>query len=304
MKTKKIKKISKCIDVDAQKYENYPTANYTGFNGYHTLPSNFTRSVNELGGCCGVEIEMSFDKNEWGRKIFTDSLSSNLIWASSDGSLSGVQPLEICTVPLMRYDATSPAFWKPLCKRLVQLGARSRKNATTGLHVHVDRRNFYSKTDRAGSDEYEIMCARTIYGLYVQDAPWKKTLFQRSNNNYAVKNIQGEIMKVVQTILPEAIRSKECVEKIINEARGGAIERYSEFNCTNAKTIEFRCGKGTLNPERIAATAEFALIFADYCRAYGKRIPMTSQKHFEAFVARHARKNSMLRTIFKPSEEE
>lgn len=299
------KKISKCLDDSRMQFENYPPANYSGFHGYHSLPETFTRSVSLLGACVGVEIEMAFEVNEWGRQVFTDELDSNLLWASMDSSLSGSHPLEICTVPLMEHDAIHPGFWKPICARLIALGARSYKNPTTGLHIHVDRRKFYRERQDPNSDRYEINCARTLYGLYVQDSDWKKALFQRQgNSSYAKNNVAGNIMKTIQKVLPEAIRSKECVQRVIDEARASSGDRYSEFNTVNRGTVEFRCGKGTLNPERIAATAEFALLFAKYCECYGKRITFTSQKHFDDFIWRHARSQSMLKRIFKPENHE
>lgn len=285
-------------------FENYPEANWTGFHDYHSTPSNFTESIYTNNGCIGIEIEMDFPENDSGRQLFTNSLSSNMLWASRDSSLSGRSPMEICTVPLMEHDAVSPAFWRQITRRLVKLGARSHKNPSTGLHVHVSRKLFYKERADPGNDQYEILCARTLYGLYVQDAPWKKKLFQRSSNRYAQENVSGEIIKLVQTTLPEILHSKPAVQKMIQEARSGASDRYSEFNVTNVTTIEFRCGKGTLSPERIAATAEFALLFAKYCRSYGKKIYLTSQKHFDAFIARHARTNSILKTIFSAEEEE
>lgn len=298
------KKVSRCTDPLGLQFEGYPPANYTDIHAYHTAPASFTRSV-ELGGCVGVEIEMSFDKIEHGRDIFVDSLNSNVLWASTDASISGLAPLEVATVPLFEQDAVSPLFWAPICSRLVELGARSHKNHTTGLHVHVDRRKFYKKAANPDDDSYEIMCARTLYGMYVQDAEWKKRMFQRTGNReYAKNNVAGELIKMVQRIVPEAIHSKPVVERLIKEVRENSYDRYSEFNTSKPPTVEFRCGKGTLNPERIAATAEFALLFAKYCRCYGKKIPLTNQKHFDDFIYRHSRNKSLIKKIFKTSEEE
>ena len=302
MKKATRKKISKCIDPVRMRFENYPNISTTGFHNYHTLPSYFTRSVDEIGGRVGVEIEMSFQENSEGRSIFTDTLDSNMIWASSDSSITGHQPLEICTVPLLRHDAISPAFWKPITNRLVSLGARSYNNISTGLHVHLDKRLFVKENETPTS--FDIMVARIIYGLYVQDAPWKRRVFQRNGSEqFARKNIQGEVLKICQTKLPEAMRCKECVQKLIEEVEVSHSSRYGEFNTSPNTTVEFRCGKGTLAPERIASIAEFCCLFADYCKTFGKRLYQTSQKHFDAYIARHSRANSLLQNIFNPATE-
>lgn len=302
MKKKTRKKISKCTDETRMRFENYPDIITTGFHQYHTLPSWFTRSVDEIGGCVGVEIEMSFQENTNGRSVFTNTLGSNLLWASSDSSITGHEPLEICTVPLLRHDAISPAFWKPITNRLVGLGARSYNNCSTGLHVHLDKRMFVKEGETPKN--FDIMVARIIYGLYVQDAPWKRRVFQRNGSeSYAQRNIQGEVLKICQTKLPEAMRCKECVQKLIEEVEVSHPQRYGELNTGPDKTVEFRCGKGTLAPERIASIAEFCCLFADYCKTFGKRLYQTSQKHFDAYISRHARTNSLLQNIFNPSTE-
>jgi hypothetical protein len=295
------KRISRCIDQIAMKFENYPENHSTSLHNYHSVPKPFFKSVETNGGCVGVEIEMAFPQKPNGCTVFCNSLDSNMIWASTDSSISGMGALEICTVPLMEHDATSPKFWEPITKRLVALGARSYDNGTTGLHIHIDRKKF--KTQKSSTEERDMICARTLYGLYVQDAPWKRKIFQRQgSSSYAKNNIVGELMKTIQTILPEAIKSKACVDRLIEEAYQSCRDRYSEFNTTPNTTLEFRCGKGTLNPKRIAAIAEFCLLFARYCRSYGARIPQTSQKHFEAFIHRHA-KSDIIKQAINPSQE-
>lgn len=295
------KKISKCLDRITLKFEGYPENQSIAQHSYNSVPTRFFRSVEMNDACVGVEIEMAFPQKPIGCTVFCNSLDSNMIWASSDSSISGSGPLEICTVPLMEHDAISPKFWEQITKRLTELGARSYDNPTTGLHVHIDRRRF--KTQKESTPERDMICARTLYGLYVQDAPWKRKIFQRQgSSSYARNNIVGELMKTVQTILPEALKSKPCVDKLIAEAYQSSGDRYSEFNTTPTTTLEFRCGKGTLNPNRIAAIAEFCLLFAKYCRSYGARISQTSQKHFEAFVLRHA-KNEIIKEALKPDRE-
>lgn len=297
-------KVSKCLEKTTLFYERYPEFRFTGFHEYHMLPNHFTTSVN-IGGRVGVEIELDFPRNPNGRSIFVTCIDSNILWCSKDGSLTGVSPMEICTVPLLKGDAIAPAFWKPITTRLVELGGRSYRDRSTGLHVHVDRREFYPKdATTTAKQSYAIQCARALYGLYVQNSAWKLRLFGRLNNNYAKNNIGGEILKFIQTTLPEAVHSKECVEKLIKDAREGSDDRYSEFNVKPTTTVEFRCGKGTLNPDRIATIAEFCLLFAKYCKMFGKRIAQTSQKHFEKFMVRHSKANSPLKAIFQQNEEE
>lgn len=302
MKKATRKKISKCTDPVRMRFENYPEIHTTGFNSYHSLPNSFTLSASRIGGCVGVEIEMSFQEDSNGRSIFTNTLDSNMIWASADSSITGHQPLEICTVPLLRHDAISPAFWKPITTRLVSLGARSYNNVSTGLHVHLDKHMFVK--DGEAPTSFDIMVARIIYGLYVQDAQWKRRVFQRNGSEqFARRNIQGEVLKICQTTLPEAMRCKECVQKLIEEVEVSHPNRYGEINTSPEDTVEFRCGKGTLAPERIASIAEFCCLFADYCKTFGKRLYQTNQTHFEKYIARHARTNSLLQNIFNPATE-
>ena len=44
--------------------------------------------------------------------------------------------------------------------------------------------------------------------------------------------------------------------------------RYHAINITNSRTTEFRLGKGSLNPMRIAAVVEFADLQCDYARTH------------------------------------
>lgn len=296
-------RVAKCLSNEEVFYDTYPAIRYSGLHGYHTTPEVFTQTVHTMNACVGVEIELSFPTDTDGRALFLEQAESNIIWCSQDSSITGAFPMEICTIPLLPGDAIAPSFWKPLTDRLTKLGARSWNNQSTGLHVHVSKNQFYTKRRDPNNDNYEIMCARAIYGMYVQDAPWKRKMFGRGSNTYALANIGGQILKFVQTTLPEAIRSKECVARLIEDAENGASDRKSEFNVRNKNTVEFRCGKGTLNPESIARIAEFCLLFAKYCRTYGDKISQTSQKHFEDFICRHAKKNSPIIKILKNDEE-
>lgn len=303
--TKQRHRVAKCTNKDKLFYDTYGPRKFNGYHAYHSLPSDFVLNSLELGGCVGVEIELAFTKHG-SREVFCDTLDSNVIHCSHDGSIAGTEPMELCTIPLLPGDAISESFWKPITNRLVDMSGRSWENATTGLHVHLDRKLFApKKAYRPLGYAYEITCARAIYGMYVANAHWKKKLFGRvESQQYARNNIPGQILKFVQTYLPEAIHSKTCVEKLIAEAGISIRDRYSEMNCTNTNTIEFRIAKGSLNPNRIASICEFFLLFAKYCRAYHKKISATSQKHFDAFIERHARKNSRLKAIFNPTSEE
>jgi len=265
-----------------------------------------------VGGCVGIELEMSFDDRDE-RASFAGT-HTNIFQCTSDSSLSGEAPMEMQTCPLLPKDAKNPRFWEQITSKLQEHNASAWDNSTCGMHVHLDRRLFVSEATkkqlmaRDGHVEvplntsWSITAAKAMYGLYVEEASWKRKLLGRTTSRYAENKAGGEIVRVLSSVLPQALKVRDCVSAMINEVGERMRDKYSEFNTCHPNTVEFRIPKASINPRRIAAVCEFFLLFAQYCRTFNSSFSRTSSKHFMEFVKRNMRKDSCIKDYLSGDE--
>ncbi len=113
---------------------------YEGQNDYHTSHDedwymNESLAPSAYPFKMGVELEVECLNNlAYSR---AKKIKSNVFYKEEDGSL-GSRGIEFISVPLRVEDATSAAFWRPLCETLSTLAA-SKNKSTTGLHIHIGR---------------------------------------------------------------------------------------------------------------------------------------------------------------------
>lgn len=239
---------------------------YTGYHSYHEHHGARLNKpiVNGQPYMMGVELETVFpdseDRNDW-----CDEVQSNWFYMERDGSLPG-GGCEIISTPLAPKDAKNPSTWYPLVKALRDAGARSCKDRTTGLHVHISKEVFGSSA-QAQSDGI----GRLLYFYYyVLSEDTREAVFARRSSSYAhdldkryaTKTAAADTLKV-------ALKYKDVRDEVGKELSSLVRrDRYHSINIDpNNPTIEFRQGKGSINNRRIAAICEFV----EACCLYVKR---------------------------------
>lgn len=184
----------------------------------------------------GVELEIETGEN-------TDSVAKQVgkhlagnVLCSHDGSLT--KGFEIIFTPHKR-----EAFRRlELTKKLADfsaLGARSHDTSTCGLHVHIERKDWF----------------------YLS-SPIKPSLNNADLYQKFYLVLKDEILKFCR-------RSERALE-IYCTFRESRFERMSMVNLTNNKTIEVRIWKGTLSPERFRASILFSLAVVDFMKTHSK----------------------------------
>lgn len=240
---------------------------YSGIHGYHFhhgQPMNEPKGYSVRKGRIGVEIEVEFDTESAARE-FRNS-RSNWFYLEQDCSIGRYSwdGIEIITIPLRPQDAKSPEFWREGLTKHISDQARSwDTNGRCGLHVHIGN-------ERLGGHPLAIeeTQAKLIYfhEHLLKDLPVTERVYGRSRS-YSEQNGRTdhgeEFRRVHNTMMKDRKRQNELKDATINH---NSFSRYHAINITNSKTTEFRLGKGSLNPMRIAAVVEWCDIQCEYAR--------------------------------------
>lgn len=208
----------------------------------------------------GVELEVEFSDDD-ARDEFCDA-PSNWLYRESDGSLSSMG-VEIITIPMLPKDIKSENHWKTLTDSIRSF-ARSWDTTTCGLHVHIGREilghNEESQSETIGKLLY-------FYHQYLKDSSINRRIYgrDRSYNDHDGKCPESDAVKVLGA---DVLKQKSVRDKV----KEGAIARsrttrYFDINIQNAHTIEFRKGRGSLNPERIVAVIEWSELIVQYAKS-------------------------------------
>lgn len=241
---------------------------YRGIHGYHRhhgCTMNAPKGYSVKKGRIGVELEVEFD-TESAASEFTHS-DSNWFFLERDGSIGrhGWDGVEIITIPLRPQDAKSPEFWDEGLTRHIADHARSWDTCgRCGLHVHIGN-------ERLGGHPLAIQetQAKLIYfhEHFLKDFPMTEAVYGRSRSYHELdgRTSCGEDMKGRR----EELKKNRKFQDTLKDAtlNGTNINyRYHAINVTNSKTTEFRLGKGSLNPMRIAAVVEWCDLQCEYAR--------------------------------------
>lgn len=254
---------------------NYETTMlYTGLHSYH---SHHTDYMNKpiapfKGHRIGIELEVEFNRDST-REDFCD-IPSNWFYREMDGSL-GSYGCEIITIPLLPKDAKSVDVWKSLCDNLGN--ANSWDTGRCGLHVHIGR-EILGKTEEQKSETLGRLLY--LYHHYVKDTRLNLKIYGRSSG-YHERDGKTRIGNAAVLLGKEVFKSKDVAAIVKNAMIEKADEtRYFDINLKNTYTIEFRKGRGSINPKRIALVVE-------YCERlciYAKSTPW-QQISYDDFVA-------------------
>lgn len=241
---------------------------YSGIHGYHrhhVCPMNEPKGYSVRKGRIGVELEVEFDTESAARDF--KSSRSNWFFLEHDGSIGRYSwdGVEIITIPLRPQDAKSPEFWDDGLTRHIGDYARSWDTCgRCGLHVHIGN-------ERLGGHPLAIEenQAKLIYfhEHFLKGLPMTGAVYGRSRsyNEVSGQTVCGEEMSQKREVLKKSRKYQEALKDATRNSRNTGC-RYHAINITNSRTTEFRLGKGSLNPNRIAAVVEWCDLQCEYAR--------------------------------------
>ena len=226
---------------------------------YHHCCRLNTPIKNYRGHRIGVELEVVF--NSESEKDEFINVPSNWFYRESDSSI-GYYGSEIITIPLLPEDAKSVDFWEPLCNA-IKSHAQSWDTGCCGLHVHIGR-EILGKSDEDSAENLGKILY--FYHHHLKDTRLNVGLYGRSQGYHENdgKTREGDAVKLLGS---DVLKQKSVSEKVREGMIGRAEQtRYFDINIQNEKTIEFRKGRGSINPKRIAAMVEYNELICKYAK--------------------------------------
>lgn len=238
------------------------TTMYSGQQGYHYHHcSQLNTPIKSYRGHrIGVELEVVF--NSESEKDEFIEIPSNWFYRESDSSI-GDYGSEIITIPLLPEDAKSVDFWKPLCDA-IESHAQSWDTGCCGLHVHIGREILGKGGEDSAENLGKILY---FYHHHLKDTRLNVGIYGRSQGYHENdgKTREGDAVKLLGTdVLKQKSVSKKLCDGMIDRAE---CTRYFDINIQNSKTIEFRKGRGSINPQRIAAVIEYNELICKYAKS-------------------------------------
>lgn len=207
----------------------YHSTDYDFFQG-----QNYRKKVWQ-----GLGVELEIDRNDYdnNQEQFCRELleiGENRIYLEHDGSLN--YGFEIISHP-----HTFPEFekieWQKILEKCKEYGYRSHDIGTCGLHIHFSRTCFGRTLENQKRAISKI--------IYFYEKFWDEILkLSRRTNSQA----SDWAYKYCINTRKEARRISK---------KGYDASRYYAVNLSNSETIEFRLGRGTLNPESFFAWIDF-----------------------------------------------
>lgn len=227
---------------------------YQGRYQYHEI-KHYNKLNKPTALKTGIELEVIAKPDQ---HINLRKIKSNWYFFQYDGSL-GSNGWELTTIPLDSKTAKNPKTFEVLCNELTKY-ATSYENRETGLHVHLSREHFYTRQD-AETERANIVKAVFLYSYVLQNA--NNRIFLRSYNDYASR------IDIRQARALYEIGAKYINKRYLFDLQNDIYSliprsRYNAINITNANTVEFRQGKGTIKPESISRMVEYCQLIAKY----------------------------------------
>lgn len=256
-------------------------ADYTGYHSYHFHHNKTQNKPVHPQGDYLVGVELEVECNNKRHKKLLNGIHSNWFYQERDGSL-GDYGVELITVPLRPKDAHNPEFWKPMTDVVSKL-ATSWNKQTTGLHVHLSR-SILGQEDGERTENLGKLLYFWHHIVLDGGAAEKKNaeIYGRSkcyNQTYGKTEKGAAAHALGASYLRHAGVSKEVGDSMMEKSRD---DRYHDINITNSATIEFRKGKGSIEPERIAMVVAWSELMCLYCKA--TRWAHLSFDGFKAYV--------------------
>ena len=268
---------------------------YVGFYGYHDhhgQTPNQPVTPSRKNWLVGVELEVECNNRDCKDRL--NRIHSNWFYQERDGSL-GDYGVELITIPLKPEDAKSERFWEPMT-RVVNTLAKSWDKSSTGLHVHL------SRTILGNSDaERSETLGKLLY--FYHHLVLDNSAAERMNTNiYGRSHTYHEISGKCAVGDAAKVLGKECLKmrEIKDRVKDNMIwqsngDRYFDINIRNAHTIEFRKGKGSINPKRIVNIVAWSEMMCRYCKK--TRWEDLSFDGFRSFVRDHSETPESLKAL-------
>lgn len=212
----------------------------TKMRNYHYFPSEWSIPNNDdlKEPLIGLELE-AYAPSKY---IFNNT--SNFFYIQHDGSLSDEKGgVEITTIP-MTFDQliVDEGGIDILTKDFMpRFSCYSQKVNETGFHIHISKIDFNKK-----------VCILLKRAFYCFPYNFITELFGRTNGSYCMADSQ--IQRLMEYGIHPSAASESGLEKIFQPY---CDSRYTELNFTNAKTVEFRRGKGTVDAVAIKSILDF-----------------------------------------------
>lgn len=234
---------------------------YDDMRGYHShCYSELNQPIKSFRGHrIGVELEVEFNDEDL-KEEFAE-VESNWFYKERDGSLNECG-VEIITIPLLPKDAKSVEFWQPLTDALNEK-ANSWDNGRCGLHIHIGREILGSTEDER---QLTIGKLLLVYHEFIKDTYFNRKIYgrERGYNDHDGKTTLSSATKELGVrILQDTEVAKKVQKSVIERS---SYDRYFDINITPSHTIEFRKGRGSINPHRIAMVVEYSEMLCKYAK--------------------------------------
>lgn len=263
---------------------------YTGQHGYHFSHSCVINQPTKRGFKYRIGVELEVEATSGSNLSKIRDFESNWFFMERDGSLNDYG-VEFVTIPLLPSDAKDSKFWTPLCGALSPI-ANSWDSGRCGLHIHIGRAIFGETAEERSASIGKLLY---LYHHYLKDTPMNTTIFGR-DRGYHDLECKSALAKAVDILGSKILKEKAMCDAIDKELKDRSNEeRYFDVNILNTNTVEFRRGKGSLKPERIAAVVEYCELLCKYARKV--KWDKISLDHFVAFLKTNLSTNGSLKEL-------
>lgn len=197
----------------------------------------------------GVELEIDYaGKISSNAKELLNiaNADQNLLYIKSDGSLD--DGMELVTHPMSAEFHQNNMPWQEILQKCIQMGYKSHKATTCGLHVYVNRSCF------GNSEEEQERCISRV--MFFVERFWQEMLRFSRRTEYQVQRWAARY------------GYKEKPKDILDHAKKGCGNRYTCININNLYTIEFRLFRGTLKYNTLIATLQMVERICDVALSF------------------------------------
>lgn len=279
--------IEDIIEVPAPTDEPFIAANYesellyTGQHGYHFSHSARINHpmTNSYKYRIGVELEVEATNRRNLERI--QDFKSNWFFMERDSSLNDYG-VEFVTIPLLPKDARNPEFWGSLCATLGPI-AKSWDSSHCGLHIHIGREILGTTPDERSETLGKLLY---LYHHHLKETTLNSKIFGRERGYHDIECKSG-LARAVDILGPKVLKKETMRKEIDKELKEKSFtERYFDINILNSATIEFRRGKGSLRPVRIAAVVAYCELLCNYAKK--SKWDKISYQNFESYLRKNA----------------
>ena len=253
------------------------TYKYTDQHHYHYSHSAYVNMPKTANYKYRIGVELEVEARSEAKLNKIRKFESNWFFMERDGSLNewGV---EFVTIPLLPKDAHSPMFWSPLCATLLPM-AKSWDSRNCGLHIHIGREILGATAEERSASLGKLLY---LYHHYLKHTQMNTAIFGRAEGYHDLECKSG-LVKAVDILGTKVLKKKAMCDAIDRELKDKSNEdRYFDINILNSHTVEFRRGKGSLRPERIAAVVEYCEMLCKYARR--TKWDKISEAHFVQYM--------------------